>query len=442
MEEGSKRELLTIVGLIIGAFVLYSAWWGLTPRVVIDTIDYQTAAADLRDGSLDAIHDRTPGYPLLLTATASTETPTAALWTLQFALHGASVVVAALIARSMGVTRRGRLLLVLALLSPPLVEPAATALSESTASFWVVMALGAFAWWTTAARTWLLVAAGAASMMAAFTRPSLLFVPIVIAVAAAASTQAATTRLRTGVLVIALPLVAIGSFVAWNGLRFGEPTMTPRTGWHLSTKTASFVEDLPDSYEPIRGVLVSGRDAALLRPGSSHTAAVYIWATRDDVLAATDMDEAEVNRYMVRLNLELIARNPLRYTSEVQRSLATYLGPSAEERYASGVVGQAFWSIAHYLALAAFIAQLAAVGSLTWARTRLSAIPRVLSVSAWYWAGIGVVIGNAIVSSAFEAAIPRHRATTETVALLLLAVGWSRLAALRDPDATASLPVT
>ncbi len=441
MEEGSKRELLTILGLIVAAFVLYSAWWGFTPRAVIDTIDYQTAAADLRDGSLDAIHDRTPGYPLLLAATASTETPTAALWTLQFALHGASVLVASLVARSMGVGRRVRLLLVVALLTPPLIEPVATALSESTTSFWVVMALGALAWWTTAPRTWLLVASGAASTMAALSRPSLVFIPIVIAVAAAASTHASQRRVRTSAAVIAVPLVAIGSFVAWNGVRFGEPTLTPRTGWHLSTRTAAFVEDLPDSYEPIRSVLVSGRDAALLRPGSSHTAAVYIWATRDDVLAATDMNDAEVNRYMIGLNLDLIARNPLRYVTLVQRSFADYLGPAAGERYASGALGQASWTIAHYLVLAAFVAQLAVVASLAWGRRRLTAIPRVLVSPTWYWAATGVIVGTALTSAAFEAAIPRHRAVTETLGLLVLAIGCSRLDALTD-RATAPSPAT
>lgn len=433
MAEGTKRDLLTTLGLIVAAFVVYSALWGLVPRVAVDTFDYQSAAADLRDGALGAVHDRTPGYPAILAATASAETPTAALWVLQFALHGASVIVASMIARSMGVARRGRVILVIALLSPPLVEPAATALSESTASFWIVMALGAFSWWMSAPRTGLLVASGAASTMAAFTRPSLIFMTVVIAVAAGACHHASHKRVRCGAAVIALPLLTIGAFMAWNGVRFGEPTMTPRTGWHLSTKTASFVEDLPESYEPIRSVLVIGRDAALLRPGSSHTAPVYIWSTRDDVLAATSMSEAEVNRHMIHLNAELIARNPLRYLTEVQRSFATYFGPAVEDRYAGGIVGQAFWTTAHYVLLAAFLAQLAAIASFAWARRRLHSFPPQPLGNAWYWAAIAVIMGNALVTAAFEAPIPRHRAVTDTVALTVVAIGLTRLRALDDP---------
>src|SRR5688572_8220994 len=70
------------------------AYWWAWPEAPVqegDSPQYLEVARDLADLKLDALHDRAPGYPMLLVATGSADEPTRTLFVVSLVLHFASV---------------------------------------------------------------------------------------------------------------------------------------------------------------------------------------------------------------------------------------------------------------------------------------------------------------------------------------------------------------
>src|ERR1051326_2591831 len=68
------RTAVTYVSLFVIGFVFYSAMWTTAPIMVSDSPTYITAAESLSNFQLS--QSRTPGYPILLILTGSTQKPT------------------------------------------------------------------------------------------------------------------------------------------------------------------------------------------------------------------------------------------------------------------------------------------------------------------------------------------------------------------------------
>src|SRR5574339_167049 len=81
------RTAVAYAVLFTAAFMAYAWLWPQAPVMEGDSPQYLEVARDLTDFRIDALHDRTPGYPLLLVLTGSTETPTRALFYASLLLH-------------------------------------------------------------------------------------------------------------------------------------------------------------------------------------------------------------------------------------------------------------------------------------------------------------------------------------------------------------------
>jgi hypothetical protein len=57
--------------LFVVAFWVYTTLWWQAPVMADDSGGYLKVASDLADFRIDYLHNRTPGYPLLLLLTAS-----------------------------------------------------------------------------------------------------------------------------------------------------------------------------------------------------------------------------------------------------------------------------------------------------------------------------------------------------------------------------------
>src|SRR5512142_1433434 len=86
-----RRVAVVYAVLFVVALTLYVGLWRNAQVVDGDTAQYQVVAADLLDGHLDALHDRTIGYPLLLVLTGAAEHATVALLVVSLLMHLASV---------------------------------------------------------------------------------------------------------------------------------------------------------------------------------------------------------------------------------------------------------------------------------------------------------------------------------------------------------------
>lgn len=85
---------------------------------------------------------------------------------------------------------------------------------------------------------------------------------------------------------------------------------------------------------------------------------MYIWPARPEVEHAVGLHGSDLDRYMVRLNLRLIAGNPFDYLLAVGGAAAGYVLPATTDKASGGTrLGQAAFGMAHVAVLAGFIAQ-------------------------------------------------------------------------------------
>jgi len=332
----SWRTAAVYLVLFVAALGTYSILWQNTPFIDGDSAQYQEVAKDLTDVRLDSLHDRTIGYPLLLVLTGSAERATPSLLAVSLLLHLASIWLMALVLQAAGVGRRWLLVFGCLLLLPPFVEPAAWIMTENLAQFTLVAGFACLVLGFTPSRIALLSVSALAFGYAGLTRPvyqALAFAlsGVLLVLPPAFRWAAFTYRdvARAACVLVAGSVFVLGGMSSVNYMKLDHFGVVPSIGFHLCTKTMSFVERLPDEYGVAREILVRGRDAELVKRGSVHTGTQTIWGVRSELSAATGLSKTELSSYLLRMNLELIRRAPLEYLQEVARSMAGYWFPPA-----------------------------------------------------------------------------------------------------------------
>ena len=327
-----------IAALFVLAFGAYAAAWRDAPIIEGDSPQYLRVAQDLEDFTLDSLHDRAPGYPMLLVLTGSSRNPARTLFFVSLLLHFASVALLALVLQAAGLPRSWTLTFSVLLLLPPYVEPAGHVMTENLAQFFLVAAFGSLVCWFRRPAGWLLVCSAVLLGGAALTRPAyqaLAFAVLaLLMVMSRFFPQAAISRfqaLMAGAILCAGTILILGTISISNYRKFGFPGVVPTAGIHLSTKTMAFVERLPDEYATVREILVKERDAQLTKRGGTHTGTQTIWSVRDEIASVTGLNNGDLSRYLVRMNLTLIRTAPIPYLEEVARSIAVYWFPAAGE---------------------------------------------------------------------------------------------------------------
>src|SRR6186713_2452417 len=86
--------LYMLLGLV--SLAAYGLLWPGAPVMDGDSSQYIEVARDLRDFRIDDVHDRAPGYPVLLVLTGSSDAPTRMLFYASLLLHFGSVWLLAL----------------------------------------------------------------------------------------------------------------------------------------------------------------------------------------------------------------------------------------------------------------------------------------------------------------------------------------------------------
>jgi hypothetical protein len=432
--------------LFVGAVVFYDRAWPDAPIETPDTPGYLEVAADLADARLDALHDRTPGYPLLLVAAGATRSPTRRLFHATLALHLVAVALLLRLLAWEGIGRRGRLLFAGVALLPPYVEPAAFAMSETTAALLLVGAVvGYVGWLRSGSRPWCALAALAAAG-AALTRPTYqalgpVFLGTAVLMRARMSSAPGRGPPVRGALAVAVAsLGVVLALSLHNGLRFGYAGVTPLFGFNLSTRTTPVLELLPDA-EPLREPLIAARDRALVERGKTHTAEMSIWSATPELERITGLPRPQLSSRMLRLNLWLIRRAPFAYLREVARSAAIYWLPDhAVANFGSATLNLA-WALVQFAVLATFgsLLGLGFAARVTRAALRMRGgggeiRPAPPPCCAPFLLATAIALYTALVSCTVECGNPRYRAPTD---LLLLAgcvcAGRAWWAAWRPP---------
>ena len=378
------RLALAVCGL--GSLVATIAWRATT-RPMGDTSSYRATAEVLRDG-WSSLTIRGPGYPLLLLLTGSADGSTHLLFVVQLAMHVVTVLLVVDLARRASVGRYGRAALAALLFPPPVLLRVVYEGTEGLAA----LLLTAVAWLLLTPppgrRIGWALALGTLCGAAALVRPN--FAPLFLPVAVLATVpRPSSSRWRTASLVALPAVVLVGGFVVANGLRFDSYGLTPLTPYHLNSKTAPYVEELPASFEPARTVLIEERDAALLR-GETRAPDNYIWHARPRLERVTGLRGRELERYLMEIDLYLITHNPIEYADTVKTASLNYTSMDSQPAIL-GLGRPAAWGQAalHDLLLAVFVALLACVPGLVLAglvprrRVATLAVGLVLAATTW-----------------------------------------------------------
>lgn len=352
------KSLLLIVVILIIAGIFYSFAWPEAPLTVEDTRGYLPVAADLADGRLEKLHFRTPGYPLILLLTGSTQAPTRGLFYLQLVMYLAAILMLASILRQE--VNRGWVtycFVILALL-PPAIEYISIALPEITTLFFITTAV--FCFYHSLKRSsipWS-IGAGVCLAFTAITRPDYqlysLFLGIFLALFFIILRQK-RVWLRSVLPLLLVSLIGIGAYVAFNYQTFKFPGIAYYSGITSTAKTVNMLEEIPDSDAGIREILIRHRNTNLVE-GESHTAVNYIFDALPELEAYTRLSQPELSAKLNDLNFHMILREPLNYLLSVGKALAVFLMPSATRQSIFGSqILQILWTAIHFAALAVFM---------------------------------------------------------------------------------------
>jgi hypothetical protein len=449
----SRSRLLIGFGLWATCLMLlYARVWPTAPVLGGDSSGYMAVAADLQDGNLSKLHERTIGYPLLLLAADAAEHPTRALFFLQLLMHFSAVAMLLVLLLDLNVpTQLIALFVVLASL-PPAVEPATIMATETAASFFLISGfLGLIGWLMGRSVGWL-VGSAVAMGFCGLVRPS--FQLVALACAAALVLIAwwwpvgpTRRRLVTGVGGILVgSILIIGGMVAFNQMRFGFAGLTPLIGRSLSTRTVSVLERLPDTYAPVREILIRHRDAALTEPGSDHSGLMYIWSSTGELKQVTGLSDGALSTYMLRLNLDLIRRAPLVYLAAVFRSMATFWLSSATMTASFGSRAlQMVWVVLHFAILGGVSVYLVLLAGPAWLILRRRSNLRVSTEYTERLAHqtiaillvLAVTAYNMLISTLLESGFPRYRVPTDLLLLFAAVLAVHAWRQIREGTTTA-----
>lgn len=317
------RFLPFILTLAIALGIRVWLWRVYPVRAFSDTGAYRRAAQSILNGWENYDGVRTPGYPAFLALWGSdgrvylAQLGLGLLTTLLFFYLGWRLwrsPLAGMIAALAHTLNLGQLFF------------EAHLLSETLATFWVVLTL-TLAWvWLEASprgRPWAAAGLGLSGAMAGLTRPLFLFLPFWLGLALAAwpviggpgglGRRLRRLEWRTLLAAWLAAGVLVGAWMVFIHARFGMWSVTTMTGYNLIQHTGYYFEYVPDDYAALRDVYLRYRDARIAQYGTQSNA---IWQAIPEMMQASGLGFYDLSRTLARLSLQLIREHPdlyLRY---------------------------------------------------------------------------------------------------------------------------------
>lgn len=410
--------------VIIAALILYPIFYGTHVASSGDTPGYQEAANTILNG-YHQINFRVPVYPLLLIATGSVKEINTSLFFVQFLLYFLSVWLLVTAMLKSGISKAVVLVITLILVSPLLVKIVYLALTEAV-TFSLVNIL--FALFVLLKGNYKFLLLGLLAAILTLTRPSFQLTGLLLTVLFFFY-ERNKWRAIMFLVAFATPIVLFSSF---NKARFNFSGITPATGWHLTTKTALFIEDWPDVS--MRPLMIRQRNDNLINK-SSHTGSMFVWTLPGKLQDSLHQNYVEVSKYMMKNNLALIKAQPLSYLEAVGRSLFQYTLPNGPSAKDPGIV-KALYTLVQFAYVYLALALTAVVLVCVWLfRKRINAV--------WLYPFLVtaiIIYSNYFVSIAAEVGDARHRAPTEALILICIAYALPIVSFCRR--AVKSLPAT
>jgi hypothetical protein len=306
---------LVLAVAILLRVVLFAAY----PAVPYsDTASYRRSAEAVLGGFKVYDGTRTPGYPAFMALVG----PDRAVYAVQLVLG----LIITLIWFYIGwkISRKpffGALMALGHTLNPGQIFFEANLLTETLATFWLMMALlGAFVWlsWPRRRSIWLALGMGLTAALAVLTRPVFIFMPVWLAVFLAFLFEEKKLhfdwRPLVGVLLPAILLV--GGWMQWINARYHMFSLTTMSGYHLIQHTGYYFEDVPDEYADLREVYLEYREERMAERGTQGNT---IWDAIPAMQAVSGLSFYDLSRTLQKISVQLILTHPWEYLSRVLR---------------------------------------------------------------------------------------------------------------------------
>ncbi|HEX8460342.1 MAG TPA: hypothetical protein VF623_02885 [Segetibacter sp.] len=388
--------------IIFIAFILYPIIKGVHILPAGDTGSYQEASNIILNGYRQ-ITFRVPFYPLLLILTGSTKALTPSLFVLQYLVYFLSILflVKAMLRSEVKVLHV--FIVTLLLVSPPFVQINYYAMTEAISFAFVNILFSIF---ILVKRSYKFLLMGILASVLTLTRPSFQLTGLLLTGLFLLTEK---SKWKAGIFIVsfALPLFIFSMF---NKSRFNFTGLTPATGWHVTTKTALFIDDWPDAKT--RPLMVRQRNDNLVNK-SSHTGTLFVWSLPELLQDSLHMNYIDASKYMMRNNTALIKSHPLEYLTAVGRSLVDYTFPNLISSNFPGWM-RGLYTLLQFAYMYLALILTAAVWVCLWLFRR-----RVETkwLHPFLFAAI-VIYSNYFVSIAAEVGSSRHRVPTEALILI------------------------
>jgi hypothetical protein len=211
----------------------------------------------------------------------------------------------------------------------------ASILTETMATFWVILALVCLVYGMTASqprKLWLALLAGTASALALLTRPLFIVLPPWLCVWMVVAWQSEPllilrhSKIMKGLMgwlhwlqrtirrqwldLVLFWAPVFGLVLGWMGFihhQYGDWALSTMTGYHLIQHTGAFFEYVPDEYAALRDVYLEHRDARIAQFG---TQANTIWEAIPQMMQASGLNFYDLSRAVTRISVNLIWEHP------------------------------------------------------------------------------------------------------------------------------------
>ena len=318
MKEGSSKNLKAwLIVVVVIALLLRVVLFLTYPEVSYsDTASYRRSADAILGGMVNYDATRTPGYPAFLAILGPDRAVYAAQLVLGFCITMGWFYLGWKLS---GRPFFGAMAALAHTLNPGQLLFEANLLTETLATFWLVLALaGAFVWLEYPKRRtiWLGLGIGLTSSLATLARPLFIFMPIWLAVCLAFSFKEKKLRIdwKPLVSILAVMAVLIGGWMNWVKNRFDLFSLTTMTGYHLVQHTGYYFEDVPDEYAEIRDIYLEYRDARIEERGTQGNT---IWDAIPAIMEATGYGFIPLSQVLQKISVQLILTHPWQYLAHV-----------------------------------------------------------------------------------------------------------------------------
>ena len=293
--------------------VLFSTY---PPRVFGDTGGYLRAAQAVLNGFENYDGTRTPVYPVFLAVMGSKRAIYAGQLFLGLLISAVWYVIGY---QTSGRPLFGALVALSHSLNPGQFFFEANLLTETLATFWLVLALlGAFLWLsnTKYRSIWLGFGIGFAAAISALTRPQFIFLPFLIAIFLGIYIHEKRPHFNwKPILTVLLPSVVIlGGWMGWIQSRYNMFSLTAMSGFHLVQHTGYYFEDVPEENAELRDVYIKFREERLETYGTQSNT---IWEAIPAMQQASGMNFYELSRKLQEISVQLILSHPWQYLQKV-----------------------------------------------------------------------------------------------------------------------------